>query len=103
MSNGFSSKINRLNQNLHEVASTTELRFDEIFTNEFLSECSSFRSLEELFEKSGFQVNSVEDFKAIPDDDWENFIIQNTTYNSWLDMQTDAVTKAISKRLTKGL
>ncbi|MCW2482261.1 hypothetical protein, partial [Candidatus Symbiopectobacterium sp. NZEC135] len=99
MTNNFSNKINRLTRNLEGIGSTTQLTFPELFNPTFLKECSSFTSIEDLFEKSGFKVESMEDFKAIPDEEWERFIVKNTKYESWLDMQKDATTKLLSQRL----
>lgn len=103
MSKNFSNQIKQLQRNLEEASNTKQLSFSELFNPEFLSECSSFTSIEDLFEKSGFHVESAEDFKAIPDDEWESFIVNNTSYESWGDMQSDAATKAMSKILKKGL
>lgn len=103
MSKSFSRQISNLKKNLEEIGSTTQLTFGEMFNPEFLSKCSSFTSVEDLFEKSGFHVKSAEDFKAIPNDEWESFIAKNTSYESWSDMQRDAASEAISKRLKKGL
>ncbi|MCE9967227.1 hypothetical protein LZ654_20690 [Lelliottia amnigena] len=103
MHKDLNSKIRKLKENLEEVGNTTQLTFPELFNSNFLRECSSFTSIEELFEKSGFKVESPEDFKAIPDDEWERFIVQNTTYDSWLEMQNDAVTKLLNERMMQGL
>ncbi|EOM8197082.1 hypothetical protein ACNGUS_004559 [Escherichia coli] len=103
MSGDFSNKINRLQKNLESIGETKELRFDELFNADFLSNCSSFTSLKDMFEKSGFKVETPEDFKAIPDDEWEQFITENTSYDSWADMQRDAAVKLLNKRLMDGL
>ena len=36
--------------------------------------------------KSGFKVESQEDFEAIPDDVWDEFIRNNTSFASWKEM-----------------
>ncbi|EGH6208188.1 hypothetical protein IE467_000625 [Salmonella enterica] len=103
MTGSFSDKINKLQKNLEEIGEAKELRFDELFNADFLNSCSSFTSLKDMFEKSGFQVESAEDFKAIPDAEWEHFIKENTSYDSWADMQRDAAVKLLNKRLMDGL
>lgn len=103
MSQKFVNNIEKIQQNLKEIEQTNQLRFDELFNTDFLSQCSSFTSLEDMFEKSGFKVENADDFKAIPDDEWEHFIVTNTHYASWKEMQTDAAKKLLNKRLLKGL
>ncbi|MBK5145977.1 hypothetical protein I2494_20110 [Budviciaceae bacterium BWR-B9] len=58
----------------------------ELLTPNFLSGCSTFSSAQELFDKSGFTINSPSDFRAIPDEEWDAYISKNTTYDSWSDM-----------------
>tara|TARA_R100000353_G_scaffold166904_1_gene128671 strand:+ start:1077 stop:1241 length:165 start_codon:yes stop_codon:yes gene_type:complete len=52
-----------------------------------------------LFEASGFKVESKEDFESIPDDEWEAFITQNTSFDSWLEMQKAAMAAYTKKKL----
>lgn len=73
--------------------------FTDIFPPQFISEHSNFRTIEELFDKSGFKVESAEDFEAIPDNEWETFIIQNTNFSSWEDMQKSAGNSLIQRTL----
>jgi len=40
----------------------------------------------EMFERSGFKVESQEDFAAIPDEAWDDFICTNTSYFNWREM-----------------
>jgi len=39
-----------------------------------------------MFERSGFKVESQEDFAAIPDEAWDDFICTNTSYFNWREM-----------------
>jgi hypothetical protein len=79
-------KLQKMTDNLREVEGTNEVPMSEILTPEFLSSCSRFTSLEEMFAASGFKVDSPEDFKAIPDDEWDDFIRQQTRFDSWREM-----------------
>lgn len=58
----------------------------EVITPEFLQGCSRFSSLEEMIDARGFSVESQEDFTAIPDEQWDEFISANTSYDSWRAM-----------------
>lgn len=72
----------------------------------FLARCSKFSSIEEMFEASGFKIETTEDFKAIPDNEWEIFITENTIYSSWEEMQIAALSEQAAvlatAHLTKG-
>lgn len=71
----------------------------ELLTPPFLSNCSRFQSIEEMFEASGFKIESMEDFKAIPDREWDAFIAANTSYADWQTLLTSAVRTWTAKRL----
>lgn len=69
----------------------------------FISNCSQYLDFEELIKASGFKVESEEDLAAIPDQDWEQFIQTNTSYESWIEMQQAAGINYVKAKLFKGL
>jgi hypothetical protein len=76
-----------------------EVPLPELLTPSFLASCSRFQSADEMFEASGFEVQSTEDFKAIPDAEWDVFIRDNTSYEDWTAMLGDAVKARVIKQL----
>lgn len=84
------SGFDRLKQNIDKLAATTEVKLGDMMNPAFISAHSSFADLDGLIKGSGFKVESAEDFKAIPDDEWDIFINENTDFESWLDMQKAA-------------
>ncbi|NMH64968.1 hypothetical protein [Shewanella salipaludis] len=96
-------ELAKLKKNLESLGNTHEVGLSEIMTPEFISGCSAFSGLNELFSASGFKVESAKDFKAIPDDEWEYFIINNTTFDSWVDMQKSALDKYTKSEINEGL
>lgn len=84
------SGLDRLKQNIDKLAATTEVKLGDMMNPTFISAHSSFADLDGLIKGSGFKVESIEDFKAIPDDEWDIFIKENTDFENWLDMQKAA-------------
>lgn len=39
-----------------------------------------------MIQANGFKVESEDDFKAIPDAEWDVFIHDNTSFGSWREM-----------------
>ncbi len=74
-----------------ELDGQHQVSIANLLTPEFLSQCSRFRSADELFEGSGFKVQSTEDFAAIPDAEWDTFISGNTGFANWQEMLDAAV------------
>ncbi|HGS5218724.1 TPA: hypothetical protein ACMDUP_004473 [Vibrio parahaemolyticus] len=95
--------LKKLAKNARELDGKRQVKLTDLMTPEFIANCSDFRDLEHLFDESGFVVESKEDFEAIPDAAWEDFIVKNTSFASWEAMQKSAGEEYIKKQLFKGL
>lgn len=95
--------LEKLRRNLSALSQTTEIKLTDLMDSQFISGCSKYANVEELFESSGFKIESEEYFLAIPDDEWEEFIVKNTTFSSWDDMQQAAASAYTKKKIMSGL
>ena len=62
-----------------------------------MAEHTDFATIEEMFEASGFTMETPEDFVAIPDAEWDAFIASRTRFADWRTMQTKAATECFSR------
>jgi hypothetical protein len=60
---------------------------DDIFPKEFIKSCSDHESLEVLVKMSGLKLESQTDFNSST---WNKFIVENTSFSSWLEMKNKA-------------
>lgn len=95
--------LEQLNKNASELSGEHSVQMGELMNPKFISNCSQYSNLDELFNASGFKIESNEDFEAIPDEKWESFIQENTTYESWQEMQEAAGVEYARNMLLKGL
>ena len=79
-------KLGDLSRKAESIDGTNQVPVPELLTPTFLESCSNYRNADEFFEASGFEVNSEEDFAAIPDDQWDNFISRHTSFPDWQSM-----------------
>jgi hypothetical protein len=93
----------KLAKNAKDMDGASQVQLTDLMTSEFISGCSSYENLDSLFSQSGFKIESKEDFEAIPDNEWEEFIVNNTSFDSWEEMQKTAMTAYVKKQLFKGL
>lgn len=92
--------LDEARKNLEKLAAIGDrISFTDMFTPQFISKHSNFETVEDFFQKSGFKIESQSDFEAIPDDEWETFITQNTSFGSWEDMQKSAFNSVIEEAL----
>jgi hypothetical protein len=78
--------LNDLKNKVESISGEQSVPISELLTPDFLATCSTFAAADEMFDRSGFKVDSQEDFAAIPDDLWEEFIRSNTSFLSWREM-----------------
>lgn len=104
MTSSFDDRgLRRLQENLEELSDTHNVPFPELFSREFMQEHTDYQSFEAMLDASPFDVTTAEEFKAIPDDDWELFIRKVTRFDSWLEMQKEAGIQWLRGRLLSGL
>ncbi len=92
-------KLKHMANGAKELSNKKHISFGELFTPAFMRKCSSFSSFNELLEAGGFEINSKDDFKAIPDDVFDKHISSVTKYSSWDKMLESATEQYISKKL----
>jgi hypothetical protein len=95
----LSKKLNELKESAESIQGT-EVPLGELLTPGFLAKHTRFLSEDEMFEASGFNVETAEDFEKIPDDEWNNFIEQNTPFATWSDMLSAAAAEWTRKKLS---
>jgi hypothetical protein len=90
----MSFKINgleKLKQGLKNIESTQSVTLGELMPPCFIVACSEFKDIQGLFDASPFKTDTPEDLKAIPDDEWDVYIAEKTTYPTWGEMRQAAV------------
>jgi hypothetical protein len=84
------NKLQGLSRRAQQLDGEHSVSFSELFNKSFLQQYTRFSSISEMFEKSGFKVENKDDFKAIPDDKWDEFIQAHTQFKNWKEMQQKA-------------
>lgn len=92
-------KLTELSNNARKLNGAHEVPVTELLSRAFLSKHTRFSSAEELFENSGFRIDDAEDFKAIPDDEWDTYIRSISRFSNWKDMMTAAAGDWMKKKL----
>jgi len=94
----LSKKLDELKESAESIQGT-QVPLGELLTPGFFAKHTRFLSDDELFEASGFSVQSTEDFEKIPNEEWDNFIQQNTPFATWSDMLSAAGAEWAQKKL----
>lgn len=92
---GF-DELKRKLEKLNELQGSIPLT--EVLSQDFLSINTPFKSLEDLFAKGGYSVNSDADYEAIPQQDLDNFVAKNTSYKNWQELINAGMSSYITKK-----
>ena len=95
----FQKRLKELAESSKRLAGQHNISLSELFNESFLLSYTRFKSVADMFEKSGYKVISQDDFKAIPEDKWDNFIRSHTQFQNWKEMQQKAVMEWAKKKL----
>jgi hypothetical protein len=96
----FQKQLKELSQNAKELDGKHDVPVNELLTSEFISSHTHLSSADELFEKSGFKVESLEDFTNIPDDKWDQYIRSISSFSNWEAMLSKATELWATKKLS---
>lgn len=99
----FQRNLKNLQKNMQKLHGKREVSFDTLFAPAFMRKYTKFSSIDELFEKSGFKVDSNEDLEKIPDAPWDEYIAANTRFRNWKEMLDTAGKAYGEKQMAKAL
>lgn len=100
-------KLRKNIENLKDLEHGKSVPIEELLTSEFMRRYTKSRNFEEFVLESGFvdpeKKIDKEIFQAIPDEDWDKYVSEQTSFASWHEMLEKAGKEYISSRLFKGL
>ena len=94
----FHRNLDKLQKNI-ESLNGAEVPFNELFPSRFLARYTNFTSFDDLLAKSGFKVDTIEDFVNIPDAEWDAFIASSTRFANWDEMKVKAFEEYAQRKL----
>ncbi|WP_405176338.1 hypothetical protein MHI27_11895 [Paenibacillus sp. FSL H8-0261] len=105
--NGFSIKglknlqkrTTQMQKDIQKLEQQKTISFDELFVPHFMRKHTKFNTFDELLNAGGFEVNSQEDFAAIPDDAFDEHIANHTRFRKWQAMLDTATSELIVRTL----
>lgn len=92
-------KLDDLANKAVEVDGSHELSLSELFPDYFMLRFTQFSTMEEMFESSGFEITTQQDFENIPEDKWDIFIETHTQFVSWEEMKQAAANEWVRKKM----
>lgn len=95
----FQKKLEDLERKAEALHGEHKVSFAELFNVSFMRRYTNFDSMEALIEAGGFKVEMADDFKAIPDQEWDKHIAKTTRFANWQEMMKQASAEWAKKQL----
>lgn len=95
----FQKKLEKLERKAETLHGEHEIPFSELFNSYFMQRYTNFSTMEELIEAGGFKVESAEDFKTLPDQEWDAHIAKATRFANCQEMMEKAGAEWAKKQL----
>ena len=102
MSDMNTSDLDKLAENLENSAekpdkSMSMVSFNDLFTPTFMTTYTDFANFNELLKVGKYNVNSLEEFMALLDKEFDGFIKKTTRFQDWEEMQSTALADYLKK------
>lgn len=91
--------LKRLQRGVERIPKEQEVSFEKLFSKSFMARYTKFKSINEMVDKSPFKVESEEDFKNIPDLEWDKYVKENTSFQNWDEMFSKAGEEYLGKQV----
>lgn len=95
----LTNQLDHMAKVAEELEGTQTVLMTELLSPEFVSSHTKFANAEEMFEASGFKIESQDDFAAIPDAEWDEFIRSISSFSDWQSMLSEAGSAWAAKKL----
>lgn len=92
-------ELTKLSNNLTELSRTSSVSFGELFTSKFMQHHTQFDSLDDFFEAGNLDIQSQEEFEAIPDDVLDKHVVSYTNFSSWQEMLDTASSEYVKHKI----
>lgn len=92
-------QLKKMEKGARELERTKTVPLEQLLTPTFMRKYSPFSSFDELLAAGNFEVNSQEDFEAIPDDVFNRHIATHTNFSTWDDMLGEATSQYALKKM----
>lgn len=96
---GLQKKLKQMEDDARRLNGRHEVSLSDLFPPSFMARHTRHSTIQDLFDASGFKIETKEDLAAIPDAKWDAYIRSRTSFHDWGSMQRSAVTELVRKKM----
>lgn len=92
-------ELEELQRRAEKLGEKEQVSFEEFFSPRFMRRHTEFDSIDAMLDASEWKIESLEDFRAIPDESWDEFVANNTRFETWEQMFGAAEEQYVKRQL----
>jgi hypothetical protein len=93
------NRLEELKKSAEKLDGEHQLSLNELFPDFFMLRYTDFSTIDEMFKKSGFAIETQNDFDNLSQDEWGEFISGHTQFENWQEMKQTATKEWTQKKL----
>ncbi|MBC1564152.1 hypothetical protein [Listeria booriae] len=100
--NGFDDlqkNLNKLQKNAEKLQGTTEISFDDLFSNDFMKSNTDYSDIYTFLSEGGFDISNSDAFNNTDEKTLDAYVKSKTNFDSWEDMKGTAGQEYALKQL----
>jgi hypothetical protein len=90
--------MDELTQQLDSLAEEHSIPITELLTPHFMQTHSEAESFEAFVEESPWSIETEDDFKSIPEAEWDDYVKEHTVFKDWNAMLSTAFREWVSRK-----
>lgn len=79
----FGDQLDQLEERANDLDGENEIPMGELFRPDFMQSYTEFETIEAFFTESPWDVGTQDDFKQIPEDEFDDYVDTHTGFDSW--------------------
>lgn len=95
----LADQFEQMAENARELDGKNEVAFAELFTEEFMRRHTDVTSFEAFLQESRWEVESEQEFEAIPEDEFDEYVGHSSEFESWEEMLGTAGTEWLASEI----
>ena len=95
----FNNNFAKIIDKVKKLSGNSEIRFKDLFNNNFIINYTKFESINQMFQESDFEIRSEEDFNNIAENKLDEYVKETTNFSNWEEMIEKAVEEWVQKEL----
>ncbi|MCB9497434.1 MAG: hypothetical protein H6686_11165 [Fibrobacteria bacterium] len=96
---GLQKRLKQMADGAQRLNGRHEVSLGDLFPSSFMARHTRHATIQDLFDASGFKIETMEDLEGVPHAQWDAHIRSTTIFPDWETMQRIAGAELVRRRM----